>query len=50
MGDVYVGCNADSTGGTKLAHIPDPPSTDGTYTLQATVSSGVITYTWVAGA
>ena len=47
-GDIYVGCNADSSGGTKLARIPDPPSTDGTYTLQATVSSGTITYTWVA--
>ena len=50
MGDTYIGCNADSTGGTKLARIPDPPTTDGTYTLQATVASGVITYTWVAGA
>ena len=50
MGDLYVGCNANSTGGTKVARIPDPPITDGTYTLQATVASGVITYTWVAGA
>jgi hypothetical protein len=33
MGDVYVGCNSDSTGGTKLARIPNPPTTDGTYTL-----------------
>lgn len=49
-GDIYVGCEADSTGGTKIARIPDPPTTDGTYTLQATVSSGTITYTWVAGA
>lgn len=49
-GDLYVGCNADSTGGIKLARIPDPPTTDGTYTLQATVSSGTITYTWIAGA
>ena len=48
MGDIYVGCASDSTGGTKLARIPDPPTTDGTYTLQATVSSGVITYSWVA--
>lgn len=30
--------------------VPNPPSTDGTYTLQATVSSGTNTYTWVAGA
>ena len=50
MGDLYVGCNANSTGGTKVARIPDPPITDGTYTLQATVASGVITYTWVTGA
>ena len=48
MGDVYVGCDADSTGGTKLARIPDPPTTDGVYTLQATVSDGTITYTWVS--
>lgn len=47
-GDIYVGCAADSTGGVKLARIPDPPTTDGTYNLQATVSSGTITYSWVA--
>lgn len=28
MGDVYVGCNPDSTGGTKLAKITDIPATD----------------------
>ena len=28
-------------------YIPDPPSTDGTYTLQATVLNGVPTYSWV---
>lgn len=49
-GDIYVGCDSSSAHGTKLARIPAPPSTDGTYTLQATVSSGTITYTWVAGA
>lgn len=49
-GDIYVGCNADSTGGTKLARIPDPPTTDGVYTLQATVSNGTVTYSWIAGA
>ena len=40
--------SSSSTGGLSI--IPDPPTTDGTYTLQATVTSGVITYTWVAGA
>lgn len=29
-----------------LANIPQPPTTDGTYTLQATVSDGEIIYTW----
>lgn len=48
-GDLYVGCNSDSTGGVKIARIPDPPTTDGTYTLQATVASGIVTYTWIAG-
>ena len=50
MGELYVKCQGSSMNGIKLANIPDPPSTDGTYTLQATVSSGVITYIWVAGA
>lgn len=27
--------------------LPKPPSTDGTYTLQCTVSNGVVTYSWV---
>ena len=48
MGDLYVGCNADSTGGTKLARIPDAPSTDGTYTLQCVVTNGEPTYTWIS--
>lgn len=26
---------------------PDAPTTDGTYTLKATVSSGIPTYSWV---
>ena len=50
MGDIYVGCNADSTGGTKLPRIPEAPSTDGVYTLQATVSNGTVTYSWITGA
>lgn len=32
---------------TKLANIPAPPTTDGTYTLQVTVSNGTITYSWI---
>lgn len=47
MGDIYVGCNADSTGGVKLPRIPEPPTTDGTYILKAVVSNGVPTYSWV---
>ncbi len=31
------------------AAIPAPPSTNGTYVLKATVSSGTVTYSWVAG-
>lgn len=38
-----------TTSGTKIAVIPDcPTDTDGTYVLQATVSSGAVTYSWVA--
>lgn len=33
--------------GDLAEKLPDPPSTDGTYTLQATVASGVATYSWV---
>ena len=32
------------TGGRQM---PNPPSTDGTYTLQCTVSNGVATYSWI---
>lgn len=48
MGDIYVGCNADSTGGTKLPRIPEAPSIDGTYILQATVTNGTPTYSWIS--
>lgn len=47
-GDLYVGCSADSTSGTKLARIPVAPSTDGTYTLQCVVTNGEPTYTWIS--
>lgn len=43
-GDVYVQCNDNSTGGSKLIAVPEPPAT-GTYTLKAV--NGVLT--WVAG-
>lgn len=48
MGDIYVGCNANSTGGTKLPRIPEAPSTDGTYILQAIVTNGIPTYSWIS--
>ena len=32
---------------TKLTNIPDPPTTDGTYTLTCTVLNGEATYSWV---
>ena len=32
----------------QAQNIPDAPSTDGTYTLKVTVSSGTPTYSWVA--
>lgn len=35
---------------SMLGIIPDPPTTDGTYTLQAVVSNGAITYNWITGA
>lgn len=44
MGDVYVGCNADSTGGTKLAKVTDIPSvpvTDVQVDGTSVVSNGV---------
>lgn len=45
-GDIYVGCGTDSSGGTKLPRIPEASSTDGSYILQATIASGVPTYSW----
>lgn len=48
MGDIYVGCNANSTGGTKLPRIPEASSTNGTYILQAIVTNGTPTYSWVS--
>lgn len=45
-GDVYVGCNADSTGGTKLAKLTDIPAIDSSPTSGSTnlvTSGGVYT-------
>ena len=54
-GDVYVGCNNDSTGGSKVAtetfvttRVPVAPVSDGTYILQCSVNSGTPTYSWVS--
>ena len=47
-GDVFVGCNADSTGGSKLAKLTDIPDVSGFYTKPsggipaADIASGVI--------
>ena len=41
-GDVYVGCNADSSGGTKLATISQLPSTLVGATSQAAGTSGLV--------
>lgn len=49
-GDIYANVSdfTDPTNnGVKLAAIPAPPTTDGTYTLQATVSNGVPAYSWI---
>ena len=37
----------DWSGNLVCNNIPAPPSTDGTYTLQCTVTNGVATYSWV---
>lgn len=38
---------ADAITNKEESIIPDPPTTDGTYTLQCTVTNGVATYAWV---
>lgn len=48
MGDLYVECNADGSGGRKVIPMPTPPSSDGAYVLQCTVNNGTITYSWVS--
>ena len=55
-GDVHVNCDSNSANGKALgaavgaleAKIPDAPTEDGVYVLQATVSSGSVTYAWVS--
>lgn len=37
----------DTNAWTEVSLLPAPPTTDGTYTLQVTVSSGAATYSWV---
>lgn len=46
MGDVYVGCNSDSTGGTKLAKVTDIP--DPTSIIDDSAGDGVTNKTWSA--
>ena len=38
--------NLETAGTIKALNIPDPPTTDGTYTLTCTVLNGVATYSW----
>lgn len=52
-GDLYVGANADSTGGNKVAteafvtaRIPTSPAEDGSYILKLVVNNGMSTYSW----
>ena len=50
----YIYFDATESNGTILhtfltnGKVPLVPSTNGTYVLKATVSSGIVTYTWVA--
>ena len=37
----------DTSGNLVCNNIPAPPTTDGTYTLQCTITNGVPTYSWV---
>ena len=37
-----------SHGGGGGSDLPDAPTTDGTYTLTATISNGAITYAWIS--
>ena len=46
-GDIYVGCNADSTGGIKIPRIPAAPVSNGNYILKASVAGGIATYSWL---
>ena len=46
-GDVSVVYAADTKTYVDALGIPTPPSADGTYTLRATISGGVVTFAWV---
>lgn len=48
--DYYAGHPVIGTAVEELLEkVPDAPTTDGTYSLQVTVASGVPTYSWVSG-
>ena len=42
----YIGINSLNISGEAV--IPNPPTTNGTYTLRCVVSNGVATYSWVS--
>jgi len=44
----YVPLSSNTTIAGLVNRVPEAPSEDGTYTLKATVASGVKTYAWVA--
>lgn len=46
--DVGVVSVNGKTGDVELNVLPEAPTTDGTYSLQCTVSNGEATYSWVA--
>lgn len=46
--DVGVVSVNGKTGDVELNVLPEAPTTDGTYSLQCTVSNGGATYSWVA--
>lgn len=42
-----ISVNYSNNKATVSSTIPDPPTSDGTYTLQAIVSDGTLTYSWI---
>lgn len=45
--EVYADGHMKVSGNVEAANIPAPPSSDGQYALNCTVSNGVVTYAWV---